>query len=142
MLTYITRFSPLANGPLRSVSGVDSLQGGTIKGSINLPAQSLYPTIPYLYNLFSAAGVKTIVWYCGKMPLQLLLRPRNVEAWPGSSVGRGGRAAGWFQDYIKDQGGEGVMESSTLEGGIKGWVAAGEDYVTLVDGYESSAWTS
>ena len=42
-------------------------QGGTIQGSINLPAQSLYPTIPQLFNLFSAAGVKTIVLYCGKL---------------------------------------------------------------------------
>jgi arsenical-resistance protein 2 len=60
----------------------------------------------------------------------------------GSSVGRGGRAAGWFQDYIKEQGKEGEMESSTLTGGIKGWVAAGEEYVALVDGYESSEWSA
>lgn len=32
------------------------------------------------------------------------------------------------------------MESCTLTGGIKGWVAAGEEYVALVDGYESSEW--
>lgn len=42
------------------------LQGGTIRGSINLPAQSLYPTIPTLYTLFKAAGVKRVLWYCGE----------------------------------------------------------------------------
>lgn len=40
-------------------------QGGTISGSINLPAQSLFPTIPALYSLFKAAGASRIVWYCG-----------------------------------------------------------------------------
>ncbi|ELR03745.1 hypothetical protein VC83_07252 [Pseudogymnoascus destructans] len=99
-------------------------KGGTIRGSINLSAQSLYPNIPQLFNLFSAAGVKTIVWYCG------------------SSLGRGGCAAGWFQDYIKSQGKEGEMESCTLTGGIKGWVAAGEEYVALVDRYETSEWSA
>ncbi|KAL8773739.1 MAG: hypothetical protein Q9209_001507 [Squamulea sp. 1 TL-2023] len=33
-------------------------QGGTIKGSLNLPAQSLYPSLPTLYDLCLAAGVK------------------------------------------------------------------------------------
>ena len=41
-------------------------EGGTIRGSINLPAQSLYPTIPYLYNLFVAAEIRHVMWYCGK----------------------------------------------------------------------------
>lgn len=41
-------------------------QGGTIRGSINLPAQSLYPTIPRLYKLFQNAGVKKAIWYCGE----------------------------------------------------------------------------
>merc|ERR1711988_694 len=38
-------------------------EGGTIRGSINLPAQSLYPTIPTLYNMFRAAGIRTVIWY-------------------------------------------------------------------------------
>lgn len=42
------------------------LQGGTIRGSLNLPAQSLYPTIPTLYSLLSNSGVKHVVWYCGQ----------------------------------------------------------------------------
>jgi arsenical-resistance protein 2 len=32
------------------------------------------------------------------------------------------------------------MESSVLEGGIKGWVAAGDEYVELTDGYDASIW--
>lgn len=40
-------------------------EGGTVRGAINIPAQTLHPTIPYLYNIFSAAGIKTIIWYCG-----------------------------------------------------------------------------
>merc|ERR1712000_312621 len=61
-------------------------EGGTIRGSINLPAQSIYPTIPKLYSMFKAAGLRKIIWYCS------------------SSRGRGTRAAGWFSDYIADRG--------------------------------------
>lgn len=42
------------------------IKGGLIRGSINLPAQSLYYTIPALYNLFSAAKKTKVIWYCGK----------------------------------------------------------------------------
>ena len=41
-------------------------QGGMIRGSINLPAQSLYPTIPTLYSIFKAAGLRKIIWFCCK----------------------------------------------------------------------------
>ena len=41
------------------------VKGGTIHGSINLPAQSLYPTIPALYTLFKKAKVTSVIWYCG-----------------------------------------------------------------------------
>lgn len=43
-------------------------QGGTIRGSINLPAQSLYPTIPTLYSVLKAAGVRKVIWYCCMLP--------------------------------------------------------------------------
>ncbi|PVH88204.1 Rhodanese-like protein [Cadophora sp. DSE1049] len=95
--------------------------GGTIHGSINLPAQSLYPTIPSLYEIFAAAGVRMVIWYCG------------------SSKGRGSRAAGWFDDYIKDRGDK-EMRIAILEGGVTGWAGAGEEYVKLMDGYVESAW--
>jgi arsenical-resistance protein 2 len=32
------------------------------------------------------------------------------------------------------------MESNVLEGGIRGWVGAGIEYVKLMDGYDASAW--
>jgi len=32
------------------------------------------------------------------------------------------------------------MESLVLEGGIKGWVKGGEEFVKLMDGYEASTW--
>lgn len=40
-------------------------QGGTIRGSINLPAQSLYTSMPTLYTVFKAAGIRNVIWYCG-----------------------------------------------------------------------------
>jgi hypothetical protein len=40
-------------------------KGGTIQGSLNLPAQSLYPTIPTLYSLVSNSNAKFVIWYCG-----------------------------------------------------------------------------
>ncbi|RYP09702.1 hypothetical protein DL764_001128 [Monosporascus ibericus] len=82
-------------------------QGGTIRGSINLPAQSLYHSIPTLYS---------------------------------SSRGRGNRAAGWFADYIVDQD-DSEMRSVILQGGINGWVAAGEEYIQWMDGYDATKWS-
>jgi len=32
------------------------------------------------------------------------------------------------------------MRSVTLLEGIKGWATAGEEYVTLMEGYEAAAW--
>ena len=32
------------------------------------------------------------------------------------------------------------MQSAILEGGIKGWVAGGEEFLKFVDGYEKEAW--
>jgi hypothetical protein len=37
-----------------------------IRGSINLPAQSLYHTIPALYRLFKAANLAKVIWFCGE----------------------------------------------------------------------------
>ncbi|KAH8699330.1 hypothetical protein GQ44DRAFT_787043, partial [Phaeosphaeriaceae sp. PMI808] len=58
-------------------------KGGTIQGALNVPAQSLYPSIPTWYTRFSQAGVKSVIWFCG------------------SSLHRGFRAAVWFYDYIR-----------------------------------------
>ncbi|CAK39153.1 uncharacterized protein An05g01180 [Aspergillus niger] len=87
-------------------------RGGTIRGSINLPAQTLYPMIPTIYSLLSQSPVKE---------------------------GRGVRAASWFADYIELQG-ETRLRSLVLEGGIKGWATAGKEYTDLMDEYDASAW--
>jgi arsenical-resistance protein 2 len=44
-------------------------EGGTIKGSINLPAQSFYVNRGVLYDLCKRAGVKKVAFYCGRSPL-------------------------------------------------------------------------
>ncbi|KKA20397.1 Uncharacterized protein T310_5559 [Rasamsonia emersonii CBS 393.64] len=94
--------------------------GGTIHGSLNLPAQSLYLAIPTLYSILSQTQVRDVVWYCGIF-------------FAGSSRGRGPRAAGWFADYLEEQGNTSIR-SLVLEGGIKGWVSAGEEYTRSMDG--------
>ena len=40
-------------------------KGGTIKGSINLPAQSLYYSLPTILNLCRSARIELVIWYCG-----------------------------------------------------------------------------
>ena len=57
----------------------------------------------------------------------------------GSSKGRGTRCSGWFADFLQDKG-ETELQSLTLEGGIKGWVKAGEKFTQEVDGYEPEYW--
>jgi len=32
------------------------------------------------------------------------------------------------------------MESCILEGGIKGWATAGDEYVRMIDEYDASVW--
>ncbi|RGP72487.1 oxidoreductase [Fusarium sporotrichioides] len=98
-------------------------EGGTIRGSVNLPAQSLYPVIPTIYTLFKSAGVRKVIWYCS------------------SSRGRGSRAAGWFKDYIDDRGDSG-MESLILFEGIAGWAKAGGEFVEWMDEYDAAVWES
>ena len=59
----------------------------------------------------------------------------------GSSSGRGPRCAGWFADHLVDNGiKEDQVRSVVLEGGIKGWVKGGKEYVSWVDGYDAKAW--
>jgi arsenical-resistance protein 2 len=57
-----------------------------------------------------------------------------------SSKGRGTRAAGWFSDYIADQGDE-AMRSLVLVEGLKGWATAGPDYVQWMDEYDVNVWS-
>jgi hypothetical protein len=41
-------------------------EGGTIKGSLNLPAHSFYMNRGVLYDLCKRAGVKQVAFYCGE----------------------------------------------------------------------------
>ena len=59
----------------------------------------------------------------------------------GSSQGRGTRAAGWLDDFIKDGHVKGTT-SLILKGGIKGWVRGGDEYTSLMDGYDPDVWTA
>lgn len=40
-------------------------EGGTIRGSINLPAQSFYMNRAVLYDLCKRANIKQVAFYCG-----------------------------------------------------------------------------
>jgi arsenical-resistance protein 2 len=42
-------------------------EGGTIKGSINLPAHSFYLNRGVLYDLCKRADVKKVAFYCGRL---------------------------------------------------------------------------
>lgn len=105
-------------------------EGGTIRGSINLPAQSLYPSIPTLYELFSTAAgggagsITEVIFYCG------------------SSKGRAPRAASWFQDHINNQHNQSnIMKSYILHEGITGWAmdpTINKD--EFMDGYDERVW--
>jgi arsenical-resistance protein 2 len=114
-----------------------------IHGSINLPAQSLYHTIPALYKLFKVAKLAKVIWFCGKLRnshlITISVLKTRTKYRLGSSRGRGTRAAGWFADYLKEQN-ENSMESFILDGGIKGWASGGEQFVKLMDGYQEEAW--
>ncbi|KAI0150542.1 Rhodanese-like domain-containing protein [Xylariaceae sp. FL1272] len=106
----------------------NDFEGGTIRGAVNLPAQTLYPSIPTLYALFKAAG--------GSGDLG---NPDSDPRCQGSRSSRGARAAGWFADYIQEKG-DNEMQSVTLQGGIKGWVAAGDSFTELMEGYDAEHW--
>ncbi|KAF2736648.1 Rhodanese-like protein [Polyplosphaeria fusca] len=96
-------------------------EGGTIKGSLNLPAHSFYLNRAVLHDLCTRAGVKQVAFYCG------------------SSSGRGPRCSAWFADYLAEKK-ENNVQALTLAGGIKGWVKGGEAYTNNVDGYEPDYW--
>ncbi|KAJ4409091.1 hypothetical protein N0V91_002907 [Didymella pomorum] len=97
-------------------------EGGTIKGSLNLPAHSFYMNRAILFDLCKRAGVERVAFYCG------------------SSNGRGPRCSGWFADYIAEKG-DGQVQALTLGGGIKGWVKAGQSYTQQMEGFKPEYWT-
>lgn len=114
------------------------LQGGTVRGSINLPAQSLYPAIPTLYTMFTTAKIGSVIWYCGELRVDFASEYSD-RSWPGSSKHRGLRGAAWMDDYIKERG-DPSLRSLVLLDGIRGWANAGTEYTAFMDEYDESAW--
>lgn len=95
--------------------------GGFIRGSLNLPAQSLYPSLSTLLSMVKAARYPLVIWHCQ------------------SSKGRGTRAANWFRDLLEDEKID-TIQSVILEGGIKAWARAGPAYVKLMNEYDQTYW--
>jgi len=58
----------------------------------------------------------------------------------GSSKGRGSRAAGWFDDLIRDRNISNISSMILLDG-IAGWAKAGEDYSKMMDEYDAEVWS-
>lgn len=78
----MTPFSLLISGALTMGSFVlrsPAISGGSIRSSIDLPAQSLHPSITTFFVLFVAAKIKKAIWYCGKniLPYILSAMPRS-----------------------------------------------------------------
>lgn len=117
-------------------------EGGTIKTSLNLPAQSFYQTRKTLFDLLERGGFKKVIFYCGELSLlRASEREEDNEYDSGASNGRGPRCAAWMQDYIDDVakfGRKSEVKVFTLAGGIKGWVKDFEG--ALVDGFEEKYW--
>jgi arsenical-resistance protein 2 len=42
-----------------------TLKGGFLRGSLNLPVESLYPSLSTIYNMCKNSSVDTVIWYCG-----------------------------------------------------------------------------
>jgi len=128
--------------------------GGTVTSALNLPAHSFFHTRKSLYQLCRQAGVKRVIFYCGKskcftctLPdpgLGLLSSVSDYQVRDqtrlmcrlGQSNGRGPRCAAWFKDYIDEVGGD--IQSQVMTGGIRGWVAAYGGQ--MMDGFDEKAW--
>ena len=97
-------------------------EGGAIRGSINIPAQGFWWNRGMLYELAYKAGMEWVVFTCG------------------SSNGRGPRCAGWFLEHVRNVAEDLDMQVLVLEGGVKGWVKAGPQYIQLMDGFREEHW--
>lgn len=92
-------------------------KGGNIKGALCVHYTGVYESVSDITSLCQSAGKKRIVVHC----------------W--SSKNRATKAAGWFHDEIEEKQLDDI-EVFVLEGGIKGWVAGGEEYTDLMVEYE------
>ncbi|GIZ43505.1 hypothetical protein CKM354_000673000 [Cercospora kikuchii] len=97
-------------------------EGGCIRGSLNIPAHGFWWNRGMLYELCYKAGIEWVVFYCG------------------SSNGRGPRCASWFLQHVRETAEDKDMNVMVLEGGIKGWVKAGPQFIQFMDGYKEEYW--
>lgn len=97
-------------------------EGGSIRGSLNIPAQGFWWNRGMLYELAYKADIEWVVFTCG------------------SSNGRGPRCAAWFLEHVRNVAGDSDMQVMVLEGGVKGWVKAGPSYQALMDGFDAKHW--
>ena len=97
-------------------------EGGSIRGSLNIPAQGFWWNRGMLYELAYKSDMEWVVFTCG------------------SSGGRGRRCAAWFLEHVRNVAEDQDMQVMVLEGGIKGWVKAGLQYTQLMDGYRPEHW--
>ena len=97
-------------------------EGGSIRGSLNIPAHGFWWNRGILYELCYKADIEWVVFTCG------------------SSNGRGPRCASWFLEHVRETVGDQDMNVMVLEGGVKGWVKAGEQYQAYMDGYKADFW--
>ncbi|OQN97797.1 hypothetical protein B0A48_16118 [Cryoendolithus antarcticus] len=98
-------------------------EGGSIRGSLNIPAQGFWWNRGMLYELAYKSDMEWVVFTCG------------------SSNGRGPRCAAWFLEHVREVAEDANMNVMVLEGGVKGWVKAGPQYTALMDGYDEAHWT-
>ncbi|GAA5941462.1 hypothetical protein JCM10213_006092 [Rhodosporidiobolus nylandii] len=91
-------------------------ENGYIRGAINLPAHSFFPTLPSLLPILSRYPL--VILHCNSC----------------SAGGRGDRCAGWLQDAYDAAGiSKDASRAVVLDGGIKGWLKAyGEDETVTV----------
>lgn len=96
--------------------------GGAIRGSLNIPAQGFWWNRGALYELAYKADMEWVVFTCG------------------SSNGRGPRCAAWFLEHVRNTAEDTHMQVMVLEGGVKGWVKNGPEYIRFMDGFEEAHW--
>lgn len=96
--------------------------GGSIKGALNIPAQSIHPTISTLYDLAKSSGKPNLYIHCV------------------SSRDRAVRVSGWLQDLVEqnNNNNNNQVKPQIIKGGIKEWVNGGKEYIDLMDNYDES----
>lgn len=99
-------------------------EGGLIRGSINMPAQSLWWNRGILYELAYKSDIEWVVFTCGSC----------------KENSRGARCAAWFLEHVRNTVGDEDMQVGALEGGLKGWIKAGPQYTQFMDGFDIDFW--